>query len=326
MAAKKEHIYTPRDPSIVSFTMSHIRGSDTGIEMKIRRALYEKGYHYRCNSKRVFGHPDVVFSRLKLAIFADSEFWHGYNFEEASKNIHANTDYWIPKILRNMERDKEVNAELKREGYTVLRYWGFEIEKDFERVIGEITKTIDELEEIESMRDKGLVATTLCYLEEGDKYLMLHRTKKEEDLNAGKWIGVGGHVEKGESITACLKREVKEETGLELKKYAYRGYIDFLNDLYPPERMYLYVGKSFEGELIDCDEGELKWVKKEEVMNLPLWEGDRVFMPLLDLDEKPFHLTLVYHGDELIKVIGPAYPAPKKNKKPAKRKKRVRSS
>ncbi len=316
---KKEHVYTPRDPSVVSFTMSHIRGSDTGIEMKIRKALYEKGYRYRCNSGKVFGHPDIVFPRLKLAIFADSEFWHGYNFEEASKSIHSHLDYWIPKIKRNIERDAEVNAELKREGYTVLRYWGFEIEKDFPRVLKEITDTIDELENIEKMREGKLVPTTLCYLEKEGKYLMLHRVKEKEDMNQGKWLGVGGHVEKGESVAACLKREVKEETGLTLKKYVYRGYIDFLNDLYPAERMYLYVGKEFEGEMIDCSEGTLAWIDKKDVMDLELWEGDRAFLPLLDKDEEPFHMSLVYHDNKLVKVLGPAYPAKKKkNKKKGK--------
>ena len=318
----REHVYTPRDPSVVSFTMSHIRGSKTGIEMKLRRELYKRGYRYRANSGKVFGHPDIVFPRIKLAIFADSEFWHGYNFDVASKNIKSHTDYWIPKIKRNIERDKEVNEELTREGYTILRYWGFEIEKDFDRVIDEISRTIDELESIERMREKGLIGTTLCYIEQGDSYLMLHRNKKENDLNVGKWIGVGGHIEPNESVVACLKREVKEETGLTLTKYRYCGYIDFLNDLYPAERMYLYVGKSFEGELIDCLEGELKWVKKSDILSLSLWEGDKAFLPLLDKEEPPFHMSLIYKGGDLVRVIGPAYPPKKKAKKKAKRRKK----
>ncbi|MBP5091550.1 MAG: DNA mismatch endonuclease Vsr [Bacilli bacterium] len=312
---KKEKAYTPRDPSVVSFTMSRIRGKNTGIELALRKALYEEGKRYRCNSNKVFGHPDVVFPRIKLAIFADSSFWHGYNFEAASAKIHAHTDYWIPKIKRNMERDVEVNEELKREGYTVLRYWDFEIEKELPRVKREILEAIDELEAVEEMREKGLVKTTLCYLEKGDSYLMLHRIKKENDLNEGKWIGVGGHVEEGESILSCLKREIKEETGLILKKYRYRGYVDFLNDLYPPERMYLYVGTSFEGELLDCPEGDLEWVRKKDVMSLDIWEGDRAFLPLLEKEEAPFHMSLVYHSNELVKVIGPAYQAKKKAKK-----------
>ena len=135
---KKEHVYTPRDPSVVSFTMSHIRGSDTGIEMKIRKALYEKGYRYRCNSGKVFGHPDIVFQRLKLAIFADSEFWHGYNFEEASKSIHSHLDYWIPKIKRNIERDNEVNEKLTQEGYLIYRFWGGEIQKNLDKCVTKI--------------------------------------------------------------------------------------------------------------------------------------------------------------------------------------------
>ena len=316
---KKEHVYTPRDPAVVSFTMSHIRGKDTGIELKLRKALYEKGFRYRCNSSRVFGHPDIVSQKHKLAIFCDSEFWHGYHFEEAKKNLHSHLDYWIPKIEKNMERDVLVNEELKRQGYTVLRYWGFEIEKELDRVVDDVMSHVKTLEEVDAMRKKGLVKTTLCYLERDDKYLMLHRIKEEGDVNAGKWIGVGGHFEEGENARQCAIREVKEETGLTLTKLRYCGYVDFLNSEYPPERMYVFKGLSWHGEMIECDEGVLEWVEKKDVLSLPLWEGDRIFLPLLEKDGSPFRLTLLYHGDSLKAAFGPAYPPRPKKKTKKKR-------
>ena len=320
---KKEHTYTPRDPAVVSFTMSHIKGKETGIEVKLRKALHESGFSYRKNSNRVYGHPDIVNSKEKIAVFCDSEFWHGYRFEENEKNIHAHREYWIPKIKRNIERDREVNEELRKQGYAVLRYWGFEIEKDLERVVNEILQVHRRRKEALSLKEKGLIKTTLIYYEKDDSYLMLYRDKKKNDLNQGKWIGVGGHLEDGETPAQCAKREFKEETGLTLTKFSYRGYVDFLNDRYDPERMYLYVGKEAEGELIPCDEGELSFIKKEDIPSLNLWEGDRIFLPLLAKDEKVFHLSLYYHGDELIEAIGPSYPAKKEPKKKKKKRRTI---
>ena len=301
--------HAKRDPKVVSFTMSHIRGKNTGIELSLRKALRAQGFSYRCNSSHVFGHPDIVNSKYKIAIFADSEFWHGYHFEENKKSIRTHKSYWIPKIERNIARDAEVNAELTKEGYTVLRYWGNEIEKDLPKVVGDIVMHWNHLKALEAIREQGLVKTTLCYLEKDEAYLMLYRNKKKNDLNEGKWIGVGGHVEPGESIVACLKREIKEETGLTLTHYVYHGYIDFLNDRYDPERMYLYTGDKFTGEEIVCDEGTLSWIPKAKIMELNLWEGDRVFLPLLNQKEsRPFQLTLVYHDNKLAEVLGPYYP------------------
>ena len=105
-----------RDEATVSYTMSRIRGKDTSIEVKLRKALYEKGCRYRCNSKYIFGHPDISFKGVKVVVFCDSEFWHGKDFEENEKKIQSNRDYWIPKIKRNIERDKEVNEKLTQEG------------------------------------------------------------------------------------------------------------------------------------------------------------------------------------------------------------------
>ena len=143
--------------------------------------------------------------------------------------------------------------------------------------------------------------TTLCYIEKEGKYLMLHRVKKHHDINAGKWIGVGGHVENGETPEECLLREVKEETGLTLTAYRLRGLVTFLSDACEPELMCVFTADAFDGELIECDEGELAWVEKSDVLALPTWEGDRVFLErLLSGDERFFSIKLRYEGDRLV--------------------------
>ena len=143
--------------------------------------------------------------------------------------------------------------------------------------------------------------TTLCYIEKEGKYLMLHRVKKHHDINAGKWIGVGGHVENGETPEECLLREVKEETGLVLTAYRLRGLVTFLSDVCDPELMCVFTADAFDGELIECDEGELAWVEKSDVLALPTWEGDRVFLErLLSGDERFFSIKLRYEGDKLV--------------------------
>lgn len=143
--------------------------------------------------------------------------------------------------------------------------------------------------------------TTLCYIEKEGKYLMLHRVKKHHDINAGKWIGVGGHVENGETPEECLLREVKEETGLTLTAYRLRGLVTFLSDVCEPELMCVFTADAFDGELIECDEGELAWVEKAEVLGLPTWEGDRVFLErLLSGDERFFSIKLRYEADHLV--------------------------
>lgn len=119
-----------RSEAETSYIMSRIRGKDTSIELLLRKALYKKGVRYRANSGRVYGHPDISIQKYKVAVFCDSEFWHGYHFEENEGKIHSNRDYWIPKIKRNMARDAEVNTRLQEEGYAVLRFWGKEILED----------------------------------------------------------------------------------------------------------------------------------------------------------------------------------------------------
>ena len=127
-----------RDEATVSYTMSRIRGKDTSIEVKLRKALYEKGCRYRCNSKYIFGHPDISFKGVKVVVFCDSEFWHGKDFEENEKKILSNREYWIPKIKRNIERDNEVNEKLTKEGYLIYRFWGREIQKNIDKCVTKI--------------------------------------------------------------------------------------------------------------------------------------------------------------------------------------------
>ncbi len=146
--------------------------------------------------------------------------------------------------------------------------------------------------------------TTLCYIEKDGAYLLLHRTKKREDVNEGKWIGIGGKVEDGESIEDCLLREVREETGYTLTEYRYVGKIYFEADAWPPEIMHLYHATAFQGDpLPDCDEGTLAWIEKREARSLPMWEGDRIFLDLLEKGVPPFTLTLRYRGDTLVESI-----------------------
>lgn len=143
--------------------------------------------------------------------------------------------------------------------------------------------------------------TTLCYIENNDCYLMLHRTKKKKDVNKDKWIGVGGHAEGNETPQECLLREVREETGLLLTSYKFRGLITFISDEYEAEMMCLFTADGYTGELITCDEGELEWVKKSEVPQLPTWEGDAQFLKLLLEDEKRFFaMKLRYEGERLV--------------------------
>ncbi len=309
-----------RDPAVVSYTMSRIRGKDTGLELALRKALSKEGIAYRLYSSKVFGHPDICIQKLRIAIFCDSEFWHGYHFEENQAKIHSNRSYWVPKIQRNIARDEEVNAKLKKEGYLVLRYWGKEIEKDLDRVVNDILFHIKTREEILALSKNISLYTTLAYIEKDDSYLMLHRVKKKQDINEGKWIGVGGKLEPNETMVQAMKREIKEETGLDVKKYRYLGKIDFLNDSYPPERMYLFKVSEFTGEVKECDEGDLAWVKKQDIMNLPLWEGDKVFLPLLEVESpSPFQLALLYKKGDLSYVFGPYFD--KCEKKTTKKKK-----
>lgn len=143
--------------------------------------------------------------------------------------------------------------------------------------------------------------STLCYIEKDGKYLMLHRTVKENDVNHDKWIGVGGHFEHGESPEECLLREVKEETGYTLTSWSYRGIVTFVYGTDIVEYMSLYTADGFEGGPCECDEGELEWVEKEKVGRLELWEGDRIFFRLLEEGRPFFSLKLVYDTDDILR-------------------------
>lgn len=146
--------------------------------------------------------------------------------------------------------------------------------------------------------------STLCYIIQDGRYLMLHRTVKKNDVNKDKWIGVGGHFEEGESPEECLLREVKEETGYTLTSYRYRGIVTLISGNGVTEYMSLFTADEFEGEPIPCDEGELAWVPVKDVYQLNIWEGDKIFFRLLEEREEFFSLKLVYDGhDGLVSVL-----------------------
>ena len=138
--------------------------------------------------------------------------------------------------------------------------------------------------------------STLCYMERDGKYLMLHRTVKKNDVNKDKWIGVGGHFEQDESPEECLLREVKEETGYTLTSWRFRGLVTFVSGDGVTEYMCLYTADGFTGDPVSCDEGELTWVKKDQIEDLNIWEGDKIFLRLLLEEREFFSLKLVYDG------------------------------
>ena len=143
--------------------------------------------------------------------------------------------------------------------------------------------------------------TTLCYIEQNGRYLMLHRVKKDQDLNRDKWIGIGGKFESGESPENCLLREVEEETGLQLDSWRYCGIVTFVSEEWGTEYMHLFHSDSFHGTLRECGEGVLEWIDKSALQNLPaLWEGDRIFLRLMEEGGPFFSLKLCYRGDSLI--------------------------
>ncbi len=145
-----------------------------------------------------------------------------------------------------------------------------------------------------------MIDTTLCYIKKEGSWLLLFRNKKENDLNEGKWIGVGGKCEPGETPEQCVRRETLEETGLTLGKVCCRGVVHFRSDTWEDEEMYLYTSEEFSGELDEnCAEGTLAWVPEDQVMSLPMWEGDRLFLPELLEGAAAIEMTVVYEGDRL---------------------------
>ncbi|MBQ7821487.1 MAG: 8-oxo-dGTP diphosphatase [Clostridia bacterium] len=145
--------------------------------------------------------------------------------------------------------------------------------------------------------------SSLCYIERDNKYLMLHRVSKENDENAGKWIGIGGKFEEGESPEDCVCREVLEETGLTLTSYRYRGIVTFISNVWGTEYMHLFTSDAYTGEIKDCDEGVLEWIDKKKLSQLTLWEGDRIFLQLIDSDRPFFSLKLCYTDDTLTSAV-----------------------
>lgn len=145
-----------------------------------------------------------------------------------------------------------------------------------------------------------MILSTLCYIEKNGKYLMLNRNKKEKDINKGKWIGVGGKFEYGESPEECVLREVKEETGLILKSYKLRCIVTYVSNSWETEYMFVFTSNDFEGQqTLDCDEGDLKWIDKESIVNLNTWEGDKIFIKKIQEDDTFFTIKFVYNGEKL---------------------------
>lgn len=146
--------------------------------------------------------------------------------------------------------------------------------------------------------------TTLCHIEKDGKYLMLHRTVKKNDLNHDKWVAIGGKFEEGESPEECNRREVFEETGLKLNTAKYCGIVTFVSDKWESELMHIFYSDDYSGTITDCDEGELCWVEKSEVYNLPIWQGDKIFLRLLENKDEPFFsLKLEYCDETLVKAV-----------------------
>mgnify|MGYP005797402579 FL=1 len=148
-----------------------------------------------------------------------------------------------------------------------------------------------------------MINSTLCYIIKNDECLMLHRTKKQNDQSHDKWLGIGGKFEDKESPEECAMREIKEETGLTVTDYKYRGIVTFVSDKWETEYMHLFTVTGFTGDIIECDEGELEWIKKSEMLKLPMWEGDKIFLNLINKDVPFFSLKLVYSGDSLANAV-----------------------
>lgn len=156
-----------------------------------------------------------------------------------------------------------------------------------------------------------MLNTTLCYITRGDEVLMLHRVKKKHDINHDKWIGIGGKFEGQESPDECLLREAMEETGLRLTSWQCRGVVTFLTENpQDGEFMYLFTADGFQGELKECDEGDLKWVSRTFLNDLPKWQGDQIFLDLLWQDAPFFLLKLRYNGETLVEAVLNGNPLP----------------
>ncbi len=149
-----------------------------------------------------------------------------------------------------------------------------------------------------------MINTTLCHIKKDNCYLMLHRIKKENDLNKDKWIGIGGKFLENESPEQCNAREVLEETGLTVNRAEYRGVVTFVSDVWESELMHIFTCNDYSGDIIECDEGVLEWVEIEKIFSLPIWEGDKIFLKLIENEKRPFFsLRLEYKGEKLISAI-----------------------
>ena len=230
--------------------------------------------------------------------------------KEAVKLLKAiNTPLLVPSANRSGEKPCLTTDEARKIfGDEVDAYISGEAYKETPSTIVDLTKDQPILvrpgpisyKDISRVWNEDISKTVLVYIKKDNQFLMLYRNKEENDINEGKYIGVGGHLEKGETPEQALIREVKEETGLNLLHYDYYGQVHFI-DTNAEEMMYVYVADKFDGELIECDEGELKWIDIDKMNQLPMWEGDYLFLDkIFNKDEKPFNMVIKYRGGHLI--------------------------
>ena len=146
-----------------------------------------------------------------------------------------------------------------------------------------------------------MIVTTLCHIHKDGRWLMMLRNRKADDLNEGKWVAPGGKAEPGETPEQCARREAEEETGLIPGNMGYLGVVHFRSDKWEAEEMHVFECSDFTGELLaDCPEGQLAWIEEEKMMDLPMWEGDRLFLPDVISLRPGIDLTVVYEGDRLV--------------------------
>lgn len=255
-----------------------------------RRKSYKKSFHGREFSDNQVSNVYVIFCDIKASdiVFQKSE---------------ISEVLWMPfddvyKMAEQDEHSDNPQSCLALEEMQLLRNY-IRDHADWLNVNKGISYNNGQTQKV-----KPVKLTTLCYIEQNGKYLMLYRNKKKDDQSKGKWLGVGGKLESGESPEDCLIREVYEETGLRLTEYKFRGIITFVSDIWENELMFLYTADTFDGKLKDdCDEGCLKWIPKEDVRELNVWEGDRIFLDELLKDNNDIHIRLVYEDDKLVEFI-----------------------
>ncbi len=288
----------------------HIPSGDTYTESAVRELREELGITVSENELHFCGKRRKEYQKN----FHGSMFW-----DNQVSNVYV--------VMRDIDSDAVSYQESEISGVLWMPFADVfhMVERDFElESEGKLsyTKSCIALEEMQLLKNylndhlgimvkeltntnrKSFRLTTLCYIEKEDKYLMLYRNKKKNDQSEGKWLGVGGKLEDGESPEDCVLREVYEETGLKLTSIRPRGVVTFISDTWENELMFLYTADEFTGVLNDeCTEGELKWIPKNEVLALPAWEGDKIFLKPLIEGKTDIRVKLIYEGESLVQTV-----------------------